>query len=64
MGERGGKEEGAEDDDDEIEGATVNVRLFDDISGSSDLFWLFVEGEIKHFICAPVLDLTLLFSDW
>lgn len=34
-------EEGGEEEDEEMEGATVNVVLFDDVSGLSDLIWLF-----------------------
>ena len=64
-GERGGKEEGTEEEEEEeIEGATVNVVLFDDVSGLSDLIWLFLEGETQY--AAPVeIDLLIpLSSDW
>ncbi len=67
-GERGATEEGAEEEDEEIEGATVNVVLFDDVSGLSDLIWLFMEGEMKQFFSVPleiIFDLlTPLSSDW
>lgn len=67
-GERGAIEEGAEEEDEEMEGATVNVVLFDDVSGLSDLIWPFVKGETKQFFSVPVeimFDLlTPLSSDW
>lgn len=67
-GERGGIEEGAEEEVEETEGATVNVVLFDDVSGLSDLIWLFMEGETKQFFSVPVevmFDLlTPLSSGW
>lgn len=67
-GERGAAEEGAEEEEEETEGATVNVVLIDDVSGLSDLIWLFVEGETKPFFSVPVEGifdlLTPLSSDW
>lgn len=53
-GERGAIEEGAEEVDEETEGATVNAVLFDDVSGLSDLIWLLVEGKTKLSFSAPV----------
>lgn len=65
MGERGGAEEGAEEEDEETEGATVNVVLFDDVSGLSDAVWLFTGGEKKMFFSVPVeMMFDLLTSDW
>lgn len=67
-GERGAIEEGAEDDDEEMDGATVNDVLFDDVSGLSDLIWLFLEDETKQFSSVPLVMtfdmLTPLSSDW
>lgn len=67
-GERGATEEAVEEDDEETEGATVNVVLFDDVSGLCDLILSSVEGETKKFFSVPVemiFDLlTPLSSDW
>lgn len=65
MGERGAVDEGAEDEEDEeIEGATVNVVLFDDVSGLSDLIWLFLKDETNPLFSFPVEMLFILFTLW
>lgn len=46
--------EGAEEEDEDSEGAAGNVVLFDDVSGLSDLIWRLVEDEMKHFFSVPV----------
>lgn len=66
MGERGPTEEGAEEEEvEEIEGATVNVVLFDKVSGLSVLIWLFFEGETRQFFSVPAeIIFDLLCSNW
>ncbi len=67
-GERGATEEGAEEEEEETDGATVNVVLFDDVSGLSDLMWLLVAVGVKQFFSVNaenVFDLlTPSSSDW
>lgn len=67
-GERGATEDGTEEEDEETEGATVNVVLFDDVSGLSDLIRLFIEGKLELVFSTPVemiIDaLALLSPDW
>ena len=61
-GERGATEDGAEEEDEETEGATVNVVLFDDVSSP---ILLFAEDETKEFFSVPaemIFDLLISLS--
>ena len=64
-GQIGATNEMAEEEDEETEGATVNVVLFDDVSGLSDLIWLSIEADTQQFFSVPLeVNFDLLGSDW
>lgn len=51
-GERGAAEDGAEEEDEETDGATVNV-LLEEVSGLSDFIGQLFSGEMKQFLSVP-----------
>lgn len=67
-GERGAAEDGAEEEDEEMDGATVNVVLFEEVSGLSDFIGQLFSGEMKQFLSVPgeilFALLVILSSGW
>lgn len=64
-GGRGATDEGTGEEDEDTEGATVNVVLLNDVSGLSSCIWLFIAGSIREFFSVLVeMILDLLTSGW